>query len=180
SISGVDLGAAIIAARESGLLVAGGGHAMAAGLTIEEGQLSALAAFLDDRLARDVEKARVSQSMQLDIAVAPGGLTPSLVETLECAGPYGVGWPAPRIAVGPVRVVKADIVGKDHLRVIAAGDDGKSFKAIAFRAAETEMAQTLLHRAQGRRFHFAGRAKIDDWGTRPQAELHLEDAAFAD
>jgi len=180
SISGVDLGAAIIAAREQGLLVAGGGHAMAAGLTVESGRLEALAEFLDSRLGQDVLRARENQSMQLDLALAPGGLTPSLVETLDQAGPFGVGWPGPRVAVGPVRIVKADIVGRDHLRVIAAGDDGRSLKAIAFRAAETEMAQTLIHRSQGRRFHLAGRAKIDDWGNRPQAELHLEDAAFAD
>ncbi|MEE4288127.1 MAG: single-stranded-DNA-specific exonuclease RecJ [Erythrobacter sp.] len=180
SISGVDLGAAIIAAREAGLLVAGGGHAMAAGLTIAQGQLSAFTEFLDARLARDVERAVAGQAMHLDLALAPGGLTPDLVTTLEAAGPYGVGWPAPRIAVGPVRIVKADIVGKDHLRVIASGADQRSFKAIAFRAAETEMAQTLLHRSQGRRFHLAGRVKLDDWGPRPAAELHLEDAAFAD
>lgn len=180
SISGVDLGAAIIAARENGLLVAGGGHAMAAGLTIERSQIDPLAEFLDQRLARDVTRALESQAMQLDLAVAPGGLTPELVETLEKAGPFGVGWPAPRVAIGPLRIIKADIVGKDHLRVIAAGEDGRSIKAIAFRAAETEMAQTLLHRSQGRRFHLAGRAKIDDWGPRLQAELHLEDAAFAD
>ena len=180
SISGVDLGAAIIAARESGLLVAGGGHAMAAGLTIEPARLADFAGFLDERLARDVERARAGAAMLLDLALAPGGLTPDLVETLEAAGPYGVGWPAPRIAVGPVRIVKADVVGKDHLRLVASGNDGKSFKAIAFRAAETEMAQTLLHRSAGRRFHLAGRARIDDWGNRPAAELQLEDAAFAD
>ena len=180
SISGVDLGAAIIAAREEGLLVAGGGHAMAAGLTVEERKLAAFSEFLDTRLARDVERARLSQAMQLDLSLAPGGLTTELVNTLDSAGPYGVGWPAPRVAVGPVRIVKADIVGKDHLRVIAAGQDGKSFKAIAFRAAETEMAQTLLHRSRARHFHLAGRVKIDDWGPRPAAELHLEDAAFAD
>lgn len=180
SISGVDLGAAIIAAREAGLLVAGGGHAMAAGLTIETDKLSAFAGFLDERLARDVERARMGATMKLDLAVAPGGLTPQLVETLDAAGPFGVGWPAPRIAVGPVRIIKADIVGKDHLRIIAGGPDGRSFKCIAFRAAETEMAQTLLHRSAGRTFHFAGRVKIDDWGSRPAAELHLEDAAFAD
>jgi single-stranded-DNA-specific exonuclease len=180
SISGVDLGAAIIAAREEGLLVAGGGHAMAAGLTVEEGKLAAFSQFLDTRLARDVESARLSQAMQLDLSLAPGGLTTELVNTLDAAGPYGVGWPAPRVAVGPVRIVKADIVGKDHLRVIAAGQDGKSFKAIAFRAAETEMAQTLLHRSKARHFHLAGRVKIDDWGPRPAAELHLEDAAYAD
>jgi single-stranded-DNA-specific exonuclease len=180
SISGVDLGAAIIVAREAGLLVAGGGHAMAAGLTIESSRLAEFTAFLDERLARDVERARLNQQMQLDLSLAPGGLTPELVNTLDKAGPYGVGWPGPRVAVGPVRIVKADIVGKDHLRLIVAGEDGRSLKAIAFRAAETEMAQTLLHRSHGRRFYLAGRAKIDDWGNRPQAELHLEDAAFAD
>ncbi|MFN3864604.1 MAG: single-stranded-DNA-specific exonuclease RecJ [Erythrobacter sp.] len=180
SISGVDLGAAIIAAREAGLLVAGGGHAMAAGLTIEPARLADFAGYLDERLGRDVERARAGAAMLLDLALAPGGLTPQLVETLEAAGPYGVGWPAPRIAVGPVRIIKADIVGKDHLRLIASGNDGKSIKAIAFRAAETEMGQTLLHRSQGRRFHLAGRARIDDWGSRPAAELQLDDAAFAD
>lgn len=180
SISGVDLGAAIIAAREAGLLVAGGGHAMAAGLTIAPARLADFAGFLDERLARDVERARAGAAMLLDLALAPGGLTPELVETLEAAGPYGVGWPAPRVAVGPVRIVKADIVGKDHLRIVASGNDGRSFKGIAFRAAETEMAQTLLHRSAGRRFHLAGRARIDDWGSRPAAELQVEDAAFAD
>ena len=180
SISGVDLGAAIIAAREHGLLVAGGGHAMAAGLTIPSAKLADFTHFLDERLARDVDKALLGQSMKLDLALAPGGLTPELVQTLDAAGPYGVGWPAPRVAVGPVRIVKADIVGKDHVRVIASGADQKSFKAIAFRAVESEMGQTLLHRSQGRRFHLAGRVKIDDWGSRPAAELHLEDADFAD
>lgn len=180
SISGVDLGAAIMAAREAGLLMAGGGHAMAAGLTIAAGQMSAFTEFLQDRLARDVARARAGQAMQLDLSLAPGGLTPDLVTTLEAAGPYGVGWPAPRVAVGPVRIVKADIVGKDHLRLVASGADGRSFKAVAFRAASSELGQTLLHRHQGRRFHLAGRVKIDDWGSRPAAELHLEDAAFAD
>ncbi|MGB3472233.1 MAG: single-stranded-DNA-specific exonuclease RecJ [Erythrobacter sp.] len=180
SVSGVDLGAAIIAAREEGLLVAGGGHAMAAGLTIPNANLSAFTEFLDTRLARDVERAISTQSMKLDLALAPGGLTPELVSTLDAAGPYGVGWPAPRVAVGPVRIVKADIVGSDHVRLIVSGGDGRSFKAIAFRAAETEMGQTLLHRSQGRQFYLAGRVKLDDWGSRPAAELHLEDAAFAD
>jgi single-stranded-DNA-specific exonuclease len=180
SISGVDLGAAIIAAREAGLLKAGGGHAMAAGLTIAGEHLAAFTEFLETRLARDVDRARAGQAMLLDLALAPGGLTPDLVTTLEAAGPFGVGWPAPRVAVGPVRIVKADIVGTDHLRIIASGGDGRSIKGIAFRAAETEMAQTLLHRSRDRRFHLAGRVKLDDWGPRPAAELHLEDAAFAD
>ena len=180
SIAGVDLGAAIIAAREAGLLVAGGGHAMAAGLTVDTGRLDEFSAWLDEKLAATVARASAEQTMLLDLSVAPGGLTPELVETLEGAGPYGVGWPGPRVAVGPVHVVKADIVGNDHLRVIAAGQDGRSLKAIAFRAASSEMGQSILHGSKGRRLWLAGRAKIDDWGARPAAELHLEDAAWAD
>lgn len=180
SISGVDLGAAIIAAREAGLLVAGGGHAMAAGLTIESGKVGALAEWLDARLARAVAQAREGEVLPLDLALAPGGLTPELVETLDSAGPFGVGWPGPKLAVGPVRLVKCDVVGTDHVRLIAAGQDGRSFKAIAFRAAETPLGQALLHGSRGRRLWLAGRAKIDDWGSQPAAELHLEDAAWAD
>ncbi len=180
SIAGVDLGAAIIAAREAELLVAGGGHAMAAGLTVAPDRLTAFGDFLDERLGAAITAAQSGQSLALDLAVAPGGLVPPLVETLESAGPYGMGWPGPRVAVGPVRLIKADLVGKDHVRLIVRGDDGASFKAVAFRQAETELGQALLNRAQGRRFWLAGRAKIDDWGSRPAAELHIDDAAWAD
>ena len=180
SVAGVDLGAAIIAAREAGLLVAGGGHAMACGLTIEPDRLGALADWLDERLARDVLAAQAAQSLLLDLSLSPRGLTPALVETLDAAGPFGVGWPGPRVAVGPVRLVKCDLVGSDHVRMVAAGSDGGSFKAIAFRAAESALGQALLHGSRGRLLWLAGRAKIDDWGSRPAAELHVEDAAFAD
>lgn len=180
SIAGVDLGAAIIAAREHGLLVAGGGHAMAAGLTVDPARLDELADWLDRQLGSTVTAAMASQAMLLDLAVAPGGLTPALVEELESAGPYGMGWPGPRVAVGPVRVVRADLVGTDHVRMIVRGEDGASFKAMAFRAAATELGQTLLHATHHRRLWLAGRARIDDWASRPQAELHVDDAAFAD
>lgn len=180
SIAGVDLGAAIIAAREQGLLVAGGGHAMAAGLTLEAARLEEFADWLGGHLENAVARASGEQRVMLDLALAPGGLTPELIATLEEAGPFGVGWPGPRIAVGPVRLVKCDIVGSDHVRFIASGEDGRSFKGIAFRAAESALGQALLHGAKGRRLWLAGRAKIDDWGNRPQAELHLEDAAWAD
>ena len=180
SIAGVDLGSAIMAAREAGLLIAGGGHAMAAGLTIAPGALDALSDWLDERLGSAVTGAMANQSMQLDLALAPGGLTPALVEALESAGPYGMGWPGPRVAVGPVRMVKADLVGTDHVRLIVRGEDGANFKAIAFRAASTELGQTLLHATHHRRLWLAGRARIDDWSNRPQAELHVDDAAFAD
>jgi single-stranded-DNA-specific exonuclease len=180
SIAGVDLGAAIIAAREAGLLVAGGGHAMAAGLTIRPETLAPLADWLDSQLGRDVSAARLQQAMLLDLSLTPGGLTPDLIETLEGAGPFGMGWPGPKIAVGPVQLIKCDIVGNDHVRMIAAGDDGRSFKAIAFRAADSDMGQALLHASRGRKLWLAGRAKVDDWGSRPAAELHVEDAAWAD
>ena len=180
SIAGVDLGAAIIAARAQGLLVAGGGHAMAAGLTIAPEQLPALADWLDEQLGRDVAQAMAGQSLLLDLSLSPGGLTPDLITVMDGAGPFGMGWPGPRVAVGPVRIVKADIVGTQHLRLIVRGEDGASFKAIAFRAVDSEMGQALLMHAKDRRVWLAGRAKIDDWASRPAAELHVEDAAWAD
>ena len=184
SVSGVDLGAAIIAAKDAGLLSAGGGHAMAAGLTVARGGHLALGEWLDERLAREFAAAQGNHALPVDLSLAPRGLNPELIEALEQAGPFGMGWPGPRVVVGPVRLIKVDLVGTDHVRLIAAGDDGARFKAIAFRAAETLLGQTLLHGAtqgpSGRKLWLVGRPKIDDWGSRPAAELHLEDAAFAD
>ncbi|MEG3165683.1 single-stranded-DNA-specific exonuclease RecJ [Sphingomonas sp. PB2P19] len=180
SISGVDLGAAVMAAKEHGLLIAGGGHAMAAGLTIAEAAIPAFAEFLEERLAAAVDRSRSDRALLLDAVLAAGGVNPSLVESMEAGGPYGMGWPAPRVAMGPVRVIKADIVGNGHVRTVVAGDDGRSIKAMAFRAAETPLGQALLGAPPHRKLWLAGRAKIDDWSSRPAAELHLEDAAWAD
>ncbi|MCA1748687.1 MAG: single-stranded-DNA-specific exonuclease RecJ [Parasphingopyxis sp.] len=180
SITGADLGSAVLAAKDEGLLIAGGGHPMAAGLTVAEDRIDALGDFLEARLADDVASARGERAMLLDAVIAPGGLTPALVEALEEGGPYGAGWPAPRIATGAVKVVKADIVGTGHVRAIVSGEDGRSIKTIAFGAADTELGQAMLGAGSLRRLWVAGRAKIDDWGTRPAAELHLEDAAWAD
>ncbi|MCW2350263.1 single-stranded-DNA-specific exonuclease RecJ [Sphingobium sp. B12D2B] len=179
SITGVDLGAAILAAKDHGLLVAGGGHAMAAGLTVRREHVTALAEFLEERLREDVARAATARALLIDLLVAPAGLTPELIQSMEQAGPFGNGWPAPRVALGPVRVVRADIVGTSHVRAIVAGEDGRSLKAMAFRQAETELGQMLLSSRAGTRFWLAGRAKIDDWGPRPAAELHIEDLAIA-
>jgi single-stranded-DNA-specific exonuclease len=180
SISGVDLGAAIISAREAGLLVAGGGHAMAAGLTVMADKVEALADWLDGRLSGDVAQATAEKALLIDALLTPRGLQPALVEAMEGAGPYGTGWPGPRVVAGPVRVVKCGIVGKDHVRAIVSGDDGASFKAMAFRQGETVLGQQLLHGERGRKYWLAGRAKVDDWGSTPKAELHIDDIAFAD
>ncbi|MDT7534405.1 single-stranded-DNA-specific exonuclease RecJ [Sphingobium sp. SA2] len=180
SISGVDLGAAVMAAKDSGLLVAGGGHAMAAGLTVAADKVDALADFLDERLASAVARARDDRALLIDAVLAPAGVNPEFVAAIEQGGPYGAGWPAPRIAAGPMRVVKADVVGNGHLRAIMAGADGRSIKTIAFRQAESDMGQAILGASYDRRLWVAGRAKIDDWGSRPAAELHLDDAAWAD
>jgi len=180
SITGVDLGAIVLAAKEMGLLVAGGGHAMAAGLTIEADRIPEFAAFLEERLAAAVAQAREDRALLVDALLAPGGVTPGLCETMEAGGPYGMGWPAPRVAAGPFRIVRVDVVGNGHVRAIVAGDDGRSLKAMAFRSADTLLGQTLLQAPRDRKLWLAGRPKVDDWGSRPAAELHLDDAAWAD
>jgi single-stranded-DNA-specific exonuclease len=180
SISGVDLGAAVLAAKEAGLLVAGGGHAMAAGLTIAENQLAGFAAFLDERLAAAVARSTADRALLVDALLAPGGVTPMLCETIDGGGPYGMGWPAPRVVAGPFRAIKVDVVGNGHVRAIMAGDDGRSLKAMAFRSADTALGQALLQAPSHRKLWLAGRPKVDDWASRPAAELHLDDAAWAD
>ncbi len=180
SISGVDLGAAVLAAKDLGMLVAGGGHAMAAGLTINADQLTIFSDWIDAQLAGDVARAREDRALLLDVVLAPGGVSPELVEALEAGGPYGAGWPAPRVAAGPIRIVKADIVGAGHVRAIVAGADGRSIKTIAFRQGDSLLGQALLGAGSTRRLWIAGRARIDGWNGSRTAELHIEDAAWAD
>lgn len=179
SLPGVDLGAAVLAARAEGLLLAGGGHAMATGLTVARDRVDALRVFLNDRLAAAVALARTDVSLTLDAVIAPAGCTARLAETLETAGPYGSGWPAPRIAAGPFAVVSRRIVGADHLRLVLAGADGGRVSAIAFRAGEGPLAAEL-GRSPGRRVHAAGQLRRDDWSGGDKAELHLDDLAWAD
>jgi single-stranded-DNA-specific exonuclease len=169
----------VLAAKDHGLLVAGGGHAMAAGLTVSAANIEELCSFLNMRLANDVTMAGMSRALLIDALVSPAGVNPALVEAMDAAGPYGMGWPAPRLATGPVRIIKGDVVGTGHVRLVVAGDDGKSLKAVAFRQAETELGQALLGAGRDRRLWLAGRAKIDDWGGRNSAEIHIDDAAWA-
>jgi single-stranded-DNA-specific exonuclease len=179
SISGVDLGAAVLAAKDSGLLVAGGGHAMAAGLTLAPGGLEPFREFINERLAADVEKSRGDRALLLDALLAPGGVTGALCDALDAAGPYGAGWPSPHVAAGPVRLLKTSIVGNGHVRGLACGDDGKSFKWIAFRSAASELGQALLESPGDRRWWLAGTIKRDEYNGGDAAEMHVEDAALA-
>lgn len=179
SISGVDLGAAVLAAKESGLLAAGGGHAMAAGLTLAPGGLEAFRQFMIDRLCADVERARQDRALLLDALLAPGGVAGSLCDALDSAGPYGAGWPSPRVAAGPVRLLRTGIVGDGHIRGIGCGDDGRSFKWIAFRSAATPLGAALLASGSDTRWWLAGTIKRDEWNGGNAAEMHLEDAAVA-
>ena len=180
SIPGVDLGAAIMAAREEGLLEAGGGHAMAAGLTVREDKIEALSDWLEARLEKQVAAASAEASLGFDLSLGPRALNVELVETLERGGPYGMGWPGPRLAIGPVHVVKIDRLGTDHVRLVAGSRDGGSIKAIAFRIADTEFGQALLALHPGTKLWLAGRAKVDTWANTPRAELHLEDVALVE
>jgi single-stranded-DNA-specific exonuclease len=177
SISGVDLGAAVLAAKDSGLLIAGGGHAMAAGLTLPIDGLDDFRSFINERVASDVERARGDRALLLDALLAPGGVAAALCDALDAGGPYGAGWPSPKVAAGPARLLKTGIVGDGHVRGIACGDDGKSFKFIAFRSAGTDLGQALLSSSADTRWWLAGTIKRDEWNGGNAAEMHLDDAA---
>lgn len=178
SIAGIDLGAAVTAAAQAGLLVNGGGHKMAAGLTVEEGQLEALKAFLNERLGPRVLAVTAEPGLNLDGAVAVSGANAALAELLEHAGPYGPGHREPTFAVPDARVVKANIVGENHVSCILSGREGGRLKAIAFRSADTPLGAALLNaQARGEGLHLAGRIRLDRWMGRTEAQLQIEDAA---
>ena len=179
SISGVDLGAAVLAAKESGFLIVGGGHAMAAGLTLAPGGLEAFRGFMNERLGADVEKARGDRALLLDALLTPGGVAGTLCDALDAAGPYGAGWPGPRVAAGPLRLLRTGIVGDGHVRGLGCGEDGKTFKWIAFRSAASALGQALLSSPGDQRWWLAGTIKRDEWNGGNAAEMHLEDAALA-
>ncbi|MEX1155081.1 single-stranded-DNA-specific exonuclease RecJ [Parvibaculum sp.] len=175
SIAGVDLGRAVTAALEAGLLVNGGGHAMAAGITLNETKLEAFEAFLTKRLEEPVAAASEAKALRLDGALSVRGATRDLYDLIQQAGPYGAGNAEPRFAVPSVRVVKADLVGRAHVRCILTGEDGGRLKAIAFRAAETPLGQALMDKGSGL-LHVAGRLTADDWQGKRDVQLTLEDA----
>ena len=163
SISGVDLGAAVLAAKDHGLLIAGGGHAMAAGVTVAPGGIEPLRAFLTARLAEDIERCRGGRVLLLDALLAPGGVAGPLCDALDAAG--------------PARLIKVSTVGNGHVRAIACGDDGRSFKLIAFRSADAPLGQALLASGGDQRWWLAGTIKRDEYNGGNAAEMHLEDAA---
>jgi len=178
SVPGVDLGRVILAARESGLLMNGGGHAMAAGLTVAEAQIPALMAFIQEQVMRQLAGEMFAPQMVLDGVLAVHGVTPALVEELATVAPFGAGNDEPRFAVVNARVVKADVVGSGHVRCFLTGQNGGRLKAIAFNAADSQVGHLLLT-ARDQGLHLAGTIRADTWQGRNDVQLCIEDAAWA-
>jgi single-stranded-DNA-specific exonuclease len=177
SIPGVDLGAAVRAAVDAGLLIKGGGHAMAAGITLERSRLSAFRGLLEERLAAAIATAAERErTLEIDGALSQGGVTAALIEEIERAGPYGNGNAAPVFAFPAHRIAFADRAGNGHVRVSIASSDGKALKAIAFRAADAPLGQALLA-SRGKTLHVAGTLCLDHWGGSVRPQLRIVDAA---
>lgn len=177
SISGVDLGGAVRMALDEGLLVKGGGHAMAAGLTVRLERLGDLRAFFEARLKEDVSLARADWSLTVDGALTARGADLPLLAEIDRAGPYGPGHPAPVFAFPSHRITYADIVGNGHVKVTVKSGDGASLAAIAFRAADTVLGKTLLT-AKQKPIHLAGTLSKNTWQGRSSVQLRISDAAF--
>ncbi len=175
SIYGVDLGKAVREAMEQGHITKGGGHAMAAGLTLRIENLGALRQFLEESLASEVGALR-EPALEVDGALTASGATLDLIELLEQAGPYGSAHPSPMFVFPSHRVTYADRVGNDHIRCTLVASDGTNLKAIAFRALGTELGELLLSE-RSHSIHVAGRLVVDEWGTKRVPSLQIEDAA---
>lgn len=178
SVSGIDLGAAIAQITREGLLAKGGGHKMAAGLTVMRDQLDAAMNRLSELLAKQGADKLGPRDLTLDGAVLPVACTIEMIEQLEAAGPFGAGAPAPRFALPNCKIAFAKRAGENHLRLTLADDAGGRIDAILFNAFDGPLGQTLSEH-NGARFHIAGRLEIDDWGGRKRPKLRMEDAAQA-
>jgi single-stranded-DNA-specific exonuclease len=177
SVGGIDLGAAVAALLAEGHLTAGGGHAMAAGLSVARDRLPAVMERLAELLARQGAGVDPERTLRIDAVIGPGAATAELCAALEAAGPYGAGSPAPRVVVPAATVAHARLVGEGHLALSIAGESGGRIDGIAFRCAGTALGEALA-RGHGR-LHLAGRLELDEWNGRRRVKLCVEDAAPA-
>ncbi len=179
SVSGVDLGAAIIAACQAGILLKGGGHKMAAGFTVEKDRLGELQTFLNERVTDQVGERGIQPRLYLDGAMKPAAATMDLLERLQQVGPFGSGNPEPRFVIPAARLSYAAIVGEKHVRGIIEGDAKQGrLAAISFNTVGTPLGAALLNSA-GAPLHIAGRLRVNTWQGRSSAQLHVDDAAPA-
>lgn len=176
SVGGVDIGSAVRAASAKGILIKGGGHAMAAGLTVARDRLDDLRQFVNERLRNKTIAARAAASLELDGALTPASVTHDLIDLLERAGPYGQGNPQPKFAFPAHRVKFAKIVGEAHIRCALEAGDGSRLDAIAFRAVDQPLGDLLLS-SGGMPLHIAGTIRRDTWGGRDRLEVTIEDVA---
>ena len=179
SISGVDLGKAVRQAVHDGLLLKGGGHAMAAGVTLRKEQLAAFRASIESALAADVAQARHVNELYIDGAVSARGVTTEFVATLNRAGPFGSGNPEPIIALPAHELVYADEVGQAHLRLRFRAGDGAIVNAMAFRAVGQKLGNALLEN-RGQQLHVAGSLTIDRWQGAERVQMRVTDVAVPD
>lgn len=178
SVSGFDLGRLVREAVEAGLLVKGGGHAMAAGITVERAKLGELRAFFEQRAAADVFRLQDEESLKIDGALAAEGATLNLVDALEKAGPFGAGHVAPVFVLPRHRLANVRLVGTAHIRVDLRSESGGRLQGIAFRAAETPIGD-FLFRNRDRTVHVAGSISVNHWNGSRTAQFRMIDAALA-
>ncbi|MEI9899342.1 MAG: single-stranded-DNA-specific exonuclease RecJ [Hyphomicrobium sp.] len=176
SIAGADIGGAVRSAVAAGHLVKGGGHAMAAGLTVGRDKVAALEEFLNGALKGSLGKARERHALEIDGALTAAGVTDELLDLIGRVGPYGQGNPTPRFAFPATHVKFAKIVGEAHVRCVLQSADGARLEGIAFRAAGTPLGDLLLG-AGGLPLHIAGSVKRSAFNGRERIEVHIEDAA---
>ena len=178
SVSGIDLGAAVQRLVAEDLFIKGGGHRMAAGLTVARDRLDDAMARLSALLAKQGAGEVGPRDLALDGVLMPGAATAELIAQIEAAGPFGAGAPAPRFAFPAMAVNFARRVGESHLKIGFSDGTGPRLEAIAFSAFDGPLGPAIEAHG-GARFHFAGRLEINEWGGRRTPQLRLEDAAPA-
>lgn len=178
SITGFDMGRMVRAAVDAELLVKGGGHGMAAGLTVERANLGKLRAFFTEKAEKQVQGLVANETLKIDGALGATGATVDLVDKLETAGPYGSGHPQPIFAIPAHRLRDVRLVGQSHVKITLEAQDGGKLEGIAFRSVETPLGNLLLN-SRGAQLHVAGTLGADHWQGSRRVQLRVTDAAKA-
>ncbi len=179
SLAGVNLGEAIYAAKEQGLLLAGGGHEMAAGLTVESAKIEEFQVFIETYLSASVERARMNASYKIDAVLHPSAVTQHLISEIESVGPYGAKMPEPVFALTDLRIAYAKRLNGGHVRCAFESKDGVRLSGIAFRAEENGMADVLLT-PNPPHVHIAVRVKENIWNGHTRIDVQLTDLAVVE
>jgi len=174
SVSQVDLGALVMAAKECGILTKGGGHTMAAGFSLNEEKIEEFKKFAGEYVKKQLGNEAIVPVIEVDAVLDIGGANKALAKEFDKLEPYGAGNSEPKLMLKKVQIIKSFLVGVGHVRCVLLSDNGNSIKAMAFRVGDSQIGHAMLN-SNGEYFDVVGVLRKDNWNGRDEVQFIIED-----